>query len=63
MGLNNKKQQQVLIKNISNLCLTTKKLNLYCSFVSKNKMLDTEYVKSQIENIKFHLQSIENNFN
>lgn len=63
MGLNSKKQQYILIKNINNLCLATKKLNLYCSFVSKTKKLDTDYIQSQIQNIKINLQNIENSFN
>lgn len=63
MGFNNKKQQYILIKNINSFCLATKKLNLYCSFVSKTKKLDTDYIQSQIQNIKFHLQNIENTLN
>ncbi|WP_250277299.1 hypothetical protein [[Clostridium] colinum] len=59
MCTKNKKQQEVLVQNVFNLSLLTRKLSLYCNFLSKSKILDRKYIKSEIENIKLFVESIE----
>lgn len=53
------KQQQLIIKNISNLSNLIRKLALYCNFLSKSKSIDKEHIKKEIENIKISIEILE----
>lgn len=59
MSIKNKKQQEVLTKDIIILSMLVRKLSLYCNFLSKSKLLDYKYIKNEIQNIKIYIENIE----
>ncbi len=53
------KQQELILKNISNISNIIRRLALHCNFLSKSKSLDKEHIKKEIENIKISIESLE----
>ncbi len=60
MYMQNKKHQDVLVKNIFTLSMLVRKLSLYCNFLSKSKTLDYKHIKNEIQTIKLYIENIEN---
>ncbi len=60
MCIKYKKQKELLLKDIDALSILTRKLCLYCKFVSKSKCLDTHYIKALTTDIKIYIDNIEN---
>lgn len=60
MCIKYKKQKELLLKDIDSLSILTRKLCLYCNFISKSKSLDSKYIKNLITGIKIYIDNIEN---